>query len=185
VLAAFGANIAVQNETHGFRRHQDCGLDGFVDGTENPAGADEIRSVGLNEHGGNYVLIQRYRHDLAKWNAYTTAQQEESIARSKVSNEEFPDEQRHPRAHLARVNLEKNGEEIEIVRRSLPYGNASGEHELLFIAYAGKLHNIETQLQHMFGDSADGLTDLLLERLSTAISGAYYYAPILERLRDL
>ena len=37
----------------------------------------------------------------------------------------------------------------------------------------------------MFGDSQDGLTDLLLERLSTAISGAYYYAPSLERLQDL
>ena len=37
----------------------------------------------------------------------------------------------------------------------------------------------------MFGDSEDGLTDLLLERISTAISGAYYYAPSVERLQDL
>ena len=33
------------------------------------------------------------------------------------------------------------------------------------------------QLQTMFGD-IDGQTDFLLERLSTAVSGAYYFAPI-------
>ena len=185
VLAAFGDSIAVQNETHGFRRHQDRGLDGFVDGTENPTGEEAISNFGLNEHGGSYVLIQRYLHDLAKWDAYTVAQQEESIGRSKESNEEFPKTERLPASHLARTNIKENGKGLKIIRRSLPYGTASGEHGLAFIAYAGKLRNIEIQLQHMFGDSEDGLTDLLLERISTAISGAYYYAPSVERLCDL
>ena len=88
-------------------------------------------------------------------------------------------------SHLARTNIKENGKGLKIIRRSLPYGTASGEHGLAFIAYAGKLRNIEIQLQHMFGDSEDGLTDLLLERISTAISGAYYYAPSVERLCDL
>ena len=185
VMAAFGESVEMKNETHGFRRHQDRGLDGFVDGTENPAGKEAISNFGLNEHGGSYVLIQRYLHNLAKWDAYTVAQQEESIGRSKESNEEFPKTERLPTSHLARTNIKENGKGLKIIRRSLPYGTASGEHGLAFIAYAGKLRNIEIQLQHMFGDSEDGLTDLLLERISTAISGAYYYAPSVERLQDL
>ena len=184
VLAAFGNAITVVNETHGFRRHEERGWDGFVDGTENPQG-DTILPTACNEHGGSYVLLQRYRHNLAQWNAHSIAEQEEAVARSKETNEAFPKSERHPRSHIARTNLKENGVGLKIVRRSLPYGTASGEQGLAFIAYAAKLHNIEAQLQHMFGDAADGLTDLLLERLATAISGAYYYAPSAERLRNL
>ena len=182
VLAAFGSAIDVKNETHGFRRYEERGLDDFVDGTENPHGDEKILSTALNEHGGSYVLMQRFAHDLSKWQQYSVAEQEESIGRSKETNEEFDKAIRHPRSHLARSNLKENGVGLKIVRRSLPYGTASGEHGLAFIAYAARLHNIEAQLQHMFGDVEDGLTDFLLERLSQAISGAYYYAPSKETL---
>lgn len=185
VLKAFGNSIAVQNETHGFRRHENRGLDGFVDGTENPQGDDAVRSVAIDEHGGSYVLFQHYQHHLQKWDTYSIAEQEEAIARHKASNEEFPRAERAPRSHIARTNLRENDVKLKIVRRSLPYGLASGVHGLAFTAYCARLHNIEVQLQHMFGDAPDGLTDLILERLTTAISGAYYYAPSVERLRDL
>ena len=87
-------------------------------------------------------------------------------------------------SHLGRVNLKENGVGLKIVRRSLPFGKISGEHGLMFTAYCHTLHNIEVQLLHMFGD-ADGKTDLLLKHLSTAVSGAYYYAPSVERLQNL
>lgn len=185
VLNAFGESIHVVHETHGFRRHEERGLDGFVDGTENPHGDEQVREVAVDEHGGSYMMFQRYRHDLHKWQNYSIEQQEEAVARSKLSNEEFAKTDRAPRSHIARVNLRENDVKLKIVRRSLPYGMVSGEHGLAFIAYCAKLHNIEVQLQHMFGDSADGLTDLLLECLSSAVSGGYYYAPSLEMLRDL
>lgn len=189
VVMAFGQNIQVASETHGFRCLENRGLDGFVDGTENPQG-DEIRSVAIIDDdqpdaGGSYVLLQKYQHHLRQWYRHSLAEQEESVARTKVDNIEFDDENRHPRSHLARVNLEENGEELEIVRRSLPYGTITGEHGLMFIAYCACLHNIQVQLAHMFGESEDGQTDLLLERLSTAVSGAYYFAPCVERLKNL
>ncbi|OOR87709.1 peroxidase [Moraxella caviae] len=184
VLQAFGESISVQQETHGFRRYEDRGLDDFVDGTENPQG-DDISAVAIDEHGGSYVLLQRYRHDLNKWQACSLAEQEEAVARCKASNEEFAKADRHPCSHIARTNLREDGVKLEIVRRSLPYGAASGEHGLAFMAYCARLHNIEAQLQHMFGDTEDGLTDLLLTRLSKALSGGYYYAPSVEDLQSL
>lgn len=188
VLNAFEGVIEVQSETHGFRRHESRGLDGFVDGTENPQG-DDIANVALigegkSDEGGSYVLLQKYRHDLKKWNAHSLAEQEEAVARTKADDIEFEKEDRAPRSHIGRVNLKENGVGLKIVRRSLPYGSVSGEHGLMFIAYAARLHNIEAQLLSMFGD-ADGMTDLLLERLSSAVSGAYYFAPSVERLRNL
>lgn len=189
VLSAFDGLIEVKSETHGFRRHEERGLDGFVDGTENPQG-DDIARIGIIadeqcDAGGSYVLFQKYRHDLKKWNAHTLAEQEEAVARTKQDDIEFSKSERAARSHIARVNLKENGVGLKIVRRSLPYGQASGEHGLMFIAYAARLHNIEAQLKSMFGDTEDGLTDLLLERLSSAVSGAYYFAPSIERLRNL
>lgn len=188
LLALFGESIKVKDETHGFRWVEDRGLDGFVDGTENPKG-EKVQAVGIipenqADAGGTYVLIQKYLHDLQKWNKVNIQQQEASVGRSKQENIEFAKTDRLPDSHLGRVNLKEDGKSLKIVRRSLPFGTASGEHGLLFCAYCHCLHNIEAQLLSMFGET-DGKTDLLLTHLSKAISGAYYFAPSIERLKAL
>lgn len=189
VLGAFGDSICVASEEHGLRLYQDRGLDGFVDGTENPQGDETIREVaiipeGLPDAGGSYVLLQKYLHDLKKWDAVPVAEQEVSVGRSKETDDEFSRDVRLPDSHLGRVNLKENGVGLKIVRRSLPFGKISGEHGLMFTAYCRTLHNIEAQLLSMFGDT-DGKTDLLLRHLSAAVSGGYYYAPSVERLQNL
>ncbi|MDO5652310.1 MAG: Dyp-type peroxidase [Moraxella sp.] len=187
VLAAFGDRLGNISETHGFRHLGERGWDGFVDGTENPHDDNIAPTAIINtgvDAGGSYVLLQKYHHDLAKWQGYSLDEQEESVARTKADNVEFDKSRRHPRSHIARTNLKEDGVGLKIVRRSLPYGTVSGEHGLMFIAYAARLHNIHAQLVSMFGDT-DGQTDLLLERLSTAVSGAYYFAPSQERLAAL
>ncbi|UOO82894.1 Dyp-type peroxidase [Uruburuella testudinis] len=189
VLAAFGGNITVADETHGFRLLEERGFDGFVDGTENPQGDENVTRVGTicagsPDCGGSYVLLQKYRHDLKKWADVGVAEQERCVGRSKATNEEFSKDVRLPDSHLGRTNLKENGIGLKIVRRSLPFGTVSGEHGLMFIAYCANLHNIEAQLLSMFGET-DGKTDLLLKHMSTAVSGAYYYAPSIERLRSL
>ena len=189
VLGAFGDSIRVSTEEHGLRLYEDRGLDGFVDGTENPQGDDNVRNVaiipeGKSDAGGSYVLLQKYLHDLKKWDAVPTAEQEASVGRSKETNDEFSEDVRLPDSHLGRVNVKENGVGLKIVRRSLPFGKISGEHGLMFTSYCNTLHNIEVQLLNMFGES-DGKTDLLLKYLSKAVSGAYYYAPSVERLQNL
>lgn len=189
VLGAFGDSICVASEEHGLRLYQDRGLDGFVDGTENPQGDENVREVaiipeGKPDAGGSYVLLQKYLHDLKKWDAVPVAEQEASVGRGKETDDEFGRDVRLPDSHLGRVNLKENGVGLKIVRRSLPFGKISGEHGLMFTAYCRTLHNIEAQLLSMFGDT-DGKTDLLLRHLSAAVSGGYYYAPSVERLQNL
>lgn len=121
---------------------------------------------------------------MKKWDAVPTAVQEASVGRSKETNDEFSKDVRLPDSHLGRVNVKENGVGLKIVRRSLPFGKLSGEHGLMFTSYCNTLHNIEVQLLNMFGD-ADSKTDLLLKYLSKAVSGAYYYAPSIERLKNL
>ena len=189
VLAAFGDSIVVASEEQGYRLYEARGIEGFVDGTENPHEINKITEIGTiasdkTDAGGSYIVVQKYRHNLPLWNGYSLEKQEESVGRSKEKNIEFSREERHIRSHLSRTNSKENGVGLKIVRRSLPYGKATGECGLIFCAYCHTLYNIEKQLQTMFGD-IDGQTDFLLERLSQAVSGAYYFAPNIERLQNL
>ncbi|MDO4250187.1 MAG: Dyp-type peroxidase [Moraxella sp.] len=187
-VAAFAGLLAIQDETHGFRWVENRGLDGFVDGTENPHTTEDITQIGIiNEgidKGGSYLLIQKYRHDLTQWNALSIHEQERCVGRTKADNIEFSKQERAPDSHLTRTNLKENGVGLKIVRRSLPYGTVTGEHGLLFIAYSARLWHIEAQLLSMFGET-DGQVDLLLKHLSTATRGAYYFVPALDRLKTL
>ena len=188
VLAAFGDTIHIDNEAHGFRLLENRGIEGFVDGTENPQGDEKVQQVGIiaegKDVGGSYIVLQKYVHNLPKWNCISVSQQEACIGRSKQQNEEFSRAERLPDSHLSRTNLKENGVGLKIVRRSLPFGTVSGEHGLMFIAYCAQLHNIEQQLLSMFGET-DGKTDLLLTHLTHVQRSAYYYAPSVERLQQL
>ena len=64
---------------------------------------------GKPDAGGSYVLLQKYLHDLKKWDAVPTAEQEACVGRSKETNDEFSKDVRLPDSHLGRVNVKENG----------------------------------------------------------------------------
>jgi putative iron-dependent peroxidase len=187
LLAALQVCIHVEEETHGFRTLECRDLSGFVDGTENPHGEQDRSQVALiaegNDAGGSYVMTQRWQHNLEQWQRLSLEQQQQTIGRTKQSNEEIPPDQRPVTAHLSRVDLKEQGKGLKIVRQSLPYGTVSGEHGLYFITYCARLYNIEQQLLSMFGER-DGKHDALL-RFTRPVSGSYFFAPSLTQLRAL
>ena len=94
---------------------------------------------------------------------------------------ELDDTTKPDTAHIARVVIEDDaGEELEIYRRSTPYGTVA-EHGLQFVAFTHDLTIVDRMLARMFGTSGDGLHDRLTD-FSTPVSGAYYFAPPLEAL---
>lgn len=186
-VAAFGKSLLIEEETHGFRGIEDRDLSGFVDGTENPKGEQRAQvaaiAAGEQDEGGSYVMVQRWKHNLTQWQRFSVAQQEEIIGRTKDTDEELPAEQRKETSHLGRVDLKEDGKGLKILRQSLPYGTASGEHGLYFISYCARLYNIEKQLLSMFGD-LDGKRDAML-RFTRPLTGSYYFAPSLTQLQSL
>ncbi|PVX33468.1 putative iron-dependent peroxidase [Pasteurella langaaensis DSM 22999] len=180
----FQSAVKFQQEIHGFRWIEERDLTGFIDGTENPK--DEQRAkVGLIATGddadGSYVFTQRWVHQLDKWSKLSVAKQEDVIGRTKPDSVELDDVP--ATSHVGRVDIKENGEGLKILRQSLPYGTVTGEHGLFFISYCAKLHNIEQQLLSMFGE-VDGKTDRLLG-FTKPVTGAYYFAPSLEKLKAL
>lgn len=175
--------VDVLDERTCFRFMDGRDLTGFIDGTENPQFPDDRAETALLSEDagifsdGSFVFAQRYVHDLEKWKRLNVDAQEHVIGRSKLESIEMDDEHKPKNAHIARVVIEdEQGEEMEILRHSLPYGDGQGEKGLFFLAYTKDLSIIDHMLEHMFGTEGDGIHDRLLH-FTTAVDGAYYFAP--------
>ncbi|CAB1220103.1 Dyp-type peroxidase [Acinetobacter bouvetii] len=183
--------VEVLDERVCFRNFDGRDLTGFIDGTENPQFPDDRAEVALlgEDAGmfadGSFVFAQRYAHNLAKWKQLKVDAQEHVIGRTKLESIELDDEVKPKNAHIARVVIEDDeGEEIEILRHSLPYGDGRGDQGLFFIAYTKNLEIIDHMLEHMFGTTGDGIHDRLLHFV-TPMDGAYYFAPSEELLEEV
>ncbi|MBL4851703.1 MAG: Dyp-type peroxidase [Gammaproteobacteria bacterium] len=182
LLAALSDSVSVINETQGFLFLDNRDLTGFIDGTENPEEEQErcdvalIGSEDIASAGGSYVLAMRFIHDLDRWQKLDVSAQENIIGRTKVDSVELNENSLPDTAHISRVVIEEKGEELEILRHSMPYGTASGDKGLFFLSYSRRLDIYEKMLAHMYGESGDGLHDHLMD-FSHAPSGSYFFAP--------
>ena len=182
IMARLGEVVSVVDEVHGFRYFDDRDLIGFVDGTENPTaqtaidaayvGAEDVRFA-----GGSYVIVQKYLHDVAGWNALSTEAQERIIGRTKLSDIELDDAVKPTSAHNALTTIVEDGREIKIIRDNMPFGRvAEKEFGTYFIGYARSPRTIEQMLENMFIGRPPGNYDRLLD-FSVAKTGNLFFVP--------
>lgn len=183
LLDRLGTAVKVVDETQGFRYFDHRDLLGFVDGTENPVGADARSAalVGAEDPefaGGSYVIVQKYLHDLASWNALSTEAQEHVIGRTKFTDIEFPDDVKPADSHVALNTInEPDGTSREILRANMPFGSfEQGEFGTYFIGYAADPGVTEQMLRNMFLGNPPGTHDRILD-FSTAVTGTLFYTP--------
>jgi putative iron-dependent peroxidase len=190
IMDGIGDVVSVADEVHGFRYFDDRDVMGFVDGTENPRGeaAGEAAIVGSEDPtgaGGSYVIVQKYLHDLAGWNALSTEVQERIIGRTKLSDIELDASVKPSNAHSALNTLVEDGKEIKILRANMPFGQPSAsEFGTYFIGYARSPHPIEQMLENMFVGRPPGNYDRLLD-FSRAATGSLFFAPSASMLDTL
>ena len=133
--------------------------------------------------GGSHVLAMRWVHNLAAFHALPVPEQGRVIGRTKLGNAELTGSDLLPTAHLARVQIHQDGQELPIYRRSVPYGTV-GEHGLYFVAFSADRSRYDRMLGRMFGATDDAVHDRLTD-FSRPVSGAYYFAPSFSALNDL
>jgi putative iron-dependent peroxidase len=190
IAARLGDAAAVIDEVHGFRYFDERDLLGFVDGTENPVGAEVNQAVVIGPEdpafaGGSYVIVQKYLHDMAGWNALSTEQQEQIIGRTKLADIELDDAVKPTSAHNALTTIVQDGREVQILRDNMPFGNiARGEFGTYFIGYARSPGVIEQMLENMFIGRPAGNYDRLLD-FSRAVTGTLFFVPSLSLLESL
>ena len=178
-----GDAVVPVDEVHGFRYLDARSMVGFVDGTENPQGQEAVEATLIGDEdpayaGGSYVIVQKYIHDMAAWNALPVAEQEKVIGRTKYDDIEMDDEVKPTNSHIAlNVIEDEDGNELAILRANLPFGNPSrNEYGTFFIGYARYLEIIEQMLTNMFIGRPEGNYDRLLD-YSRAVTGTAFFVP--------
>jgi porphyrinogen peroxidase len=174
--------VSTVDEVHGFSYFDDRDLIGFVDGTENPVGQAALDATIIGDEdaafaGGSYVIVQKYLHDITAWNAPPVEAQEKIIGRTKLADIELDDAVKPTSAHNALTTIVENGEQLEILRDNMPFGEiGKGEFGTYFIGYARSPRRIEQMLENMFVGRPPGNYDRLLD-FSRAVTGTLFFVP--------
>src|ERR1700688_4034569 len=190
IMARLGDAVSPVDEVHGFRYFDERDLMGFVDGTENPTAQTAIDAAYLGAEdavfsGGSYVIVQKYLHDLAGWNALSTETQERIIGRTKLSDIELDNAVKPSYAHNALAKVVVDGKEIKIIRDNMPFGRvAEKEFGTYFIGYARSPRTIEQMLENMFVGQPPGNYDRLLD-FSVAKTGNLFFVPSATFLEEI
>jgi porphyrinogen peroxidase len=181
IMSGAGA-LAIEQPGFVYRDSRD--LTGFVDGTENPPTyeAPDVALVADTQPGagGACTMTMRWIHDLDAFDRLSVGDQEGVFGRTKPDSIELDDATKPPNAHIGRVTIEEDGRELQIYRRSVPYGTVH-EHGLFFVAFSGDPTRFDKMLARMFGTTSDPPRDHLTD-FSRPVSGSYYFAPSLEAL---
>jgi putative iron-dependent peroxidase len=190
IMSRLRGAVSTADEVHGFNYFDDRDLIGFVDGTENPVDQAAVNATIIGEEdaafaGGSYVIVQKYLHDLTQWNELPVAEQEKIIGRTKLSDIELDDAVKPTSAHNALTTIIEDGEQLEIVRDNMPFGDVGkGEFGTYFIGYARSPRRIEQMLENMFVGRPPGNYDRLLD-FSRAVTGTLFFVPSATFLKNV
>jgi putative iron-dependent peroxidase len=182
IMARIGDAVTPVDEVQGFRYFDDRDLLGFVDGTENPRGAEVAEAALIGDEdpefaGGSYVIVQKYLHNLTAWNALPTEAQEKIIGREKLSDIELDDSVKPTSAHNALTTIIENGEQVKILRDNMPFGRpGTAEFGTYFIGYSRSPRTIEQMLENMFVGRPPRNYDRILD-FSRAVTGNLFFVP--------
>lgn len=177
------ARLAVlDRHVNGWTYRHSRDLTGFEDGTENPSlmEAAQIALVpaGQPGEGSSILLFQQWRHE-ESWFGLRQTEQERAMGRTKLDSVEFKGGRVSQDSHVSRAKDIVNGEERDIFRRNVPYGDIV-DYGTLFVGFSCERSRLQRMLERMSG-TEDGIRDALT-RYTTPCTGAYYVVPSMPAL---
>jgi len=179
-IAGLKTLASVAEETSSWPYRHDRDLTGFIDGTENPTLVDapEVALIPEGEPGagGTILLLQKWAHNTAKWESLSINDQERVMGRTKPASVEL--DNKSPDSHVASTDQDRFG---EIFRRNMPYGTITN-HGTMFVGFSADQRRLSRMLESMAGLTT-GVRDALTH-YTRPLTGAYYFVPSSERLRQ-
>ena len=161
----------------GFKYDIGRDLTGYEDGTENPVDDEAVSAAivadcGEYMDGSSFVAVQQWVHNLDDFLSRPQAEQDETIGRRISDNTEIEDAPES--AHVKRTAQEDFQPEAFVVRRSMPWADASHE-GLVFVAFGHSFDAYHALLKQMVGAN-DGVVDALFS-FTTPVTGSYFWCP--------
>ena len=181
VVRDLAGQATLGEETSSWPYRHDRDLTGFIDGSENPTLLDAPTAALLPEGvpgaAGTILLLQKWKHKVAEWEALPVKQQERIMGRSKLDSIEM--ENKPADSHVARTDQDEFG---HIFRRNMPYGKVD-DHGTVFVGFSAEQKRLSRMLDSMAG-LITGTRDALT-RFTEPLTGSYYFVPSVESLRRL
>ncbi len=181
IIQDLAGQAALGEETSSWSYRHNRDLTGFVDGSENPtlldAPAAALLPEGAPGAAGSVLLLQKWKHKTAEWEALPIAQQERIMGRTKPDSIEL--ENKPEDSHVARTDQDEFG---HIFRRNMPYGHVE-DHGTMFVGFSADQKRLSRMLDSMAG-LITGTRDALT-RFTQPLTGSYYFVPSVESLRRL
>ncbi len=180
VIATVAALATLADETAGWSYRADRDLTGFIDGSENPGWLDAADAAlvadGSPGAGGSVLLLQKWTHDVDRWESLSVTSQEKVMGRTKPDSVEL--DPRPSDSHVARTDQDDFG---DVFRRNMPFGTVS-RHGTMFVGFSPEQRRLARMLDSMAG-RVNGQRDALT-RFTTPVTGAYYFVPSVDALRE-
>jgi putative iron-dependent peroxidase len=181
VVRDLAGQASLGDETSSWPYRHDRDLTGFIDGSENPTLLDAPTAALLPEGArgaaGTVLLLQKWEHKTAEWEALPIDQQERIMGRTKLDSIEL--EKKPSDSHVARTDQDEFG---NIFRRNMPYGSVDS-HGTMFVGFSADQKRLSRMLDSMAA-IITGTRDALT-RFTQPLSGSYYFVPSVESLRRL
>ncbi len=181
VIRAVADLAVLREETSSWSYQHDHDLTGFIDGSENPTLLDApvaaLLPEGVPGAGGSVLLLQKWKHSVAEWEALQVSEQERIMGRTKLGSIEL--ENKPADSHVARTDQDEFG---HIFRRNMPYGTVE-DHGTVFVGFSADQKRLSRMLESMAG-LVTGQRDALT-RFTRPLTGSYYFVPAVESLRRL
>jgi putative iron-dependent peroxidase len=181
VINDLAGQASLAEETSSWSYRHDRDLTGFIDGSENPTLLDAplaaLLPEGVPGAAGTVLLLQKWKHKIAEWEALPVHQQERIMGRTKLDSVELEDKPSD--SHVARTDQDEFG---NIFRRNMPYGTVD-DHGTMFVGFSADQRRLSGMLDSMAG-LVTGTRDALT-RFTQPLTGSYYFVPSVETLRHL
>jgi putative iron-dependent peroxidase len=181
VIHDLAGQASLGEETSSWSYRHDRDLTGFIDGSENPMLLDApiaaLLPEGIPGAAGSVLLLQKWKHKVAEWEALQIDQQERIMGRTKLDSIEL--ENKPSDSHVTRTDQDEFG---EIFRRNMPYGSVD-DHGTMFVGFSADQKRLSRMLDSMAGLMTG--TRYALTRFTQPLTGSYYFVPSVESLRHL
>lgn len=177
VVDALAGAFVLDAVTDAFMHDGGRDLTGYEDGTENPTGDEALAAAflagaGPGLDGSSFVAVQKWVHDLRRFQGFPETERDAIIGRRHSDNEEIEDAP--VSAHVKRTAQESFSPEAFVLRRSMPWADSSGE-GLVFVAFGHSFQAFEAQLRRMVGID-DQILDGLF-RFTRPVATSYFWCP--------
>lgn len=187
VLEWLGHDVELVEQIPTFRFMDGRDLTGFVDAPENPRGMRRRQLSLLTAEedpafvGGSYLFVQKFRHDLRRWEQLTQEMQEFVIGRKKLTSERISEAVVQMVTHAQKTQLLNAQEQpLQMLRQNMPWGDMR-EQGLLAMYFSAQPRDVVFWLKRRYIADDEGDYDPLLD-YTEALSNATFFVPSVDFL---